>query len=118
MNCCSRSLALASRAAVSFRNWSICTTSLGPQQSLTPGPWPGCPPTLCRRPWPVGRDMGTAAHGVHSWAQGNMQNRPRHTVPHNGTHRNASIYAESHTHTSPTQTPPTARHRCSPWKYS
>lgn len=37
MNCCSRSLALASRAAVSFRNWSICTTSLGREQSLTPG---------------------------------------------------------------------------------
>lgn len=43
MNCCSRSLALASRAAVSFRNWSICTTSLGREQSLTLGPWPDCP---------------------------------------------------------------------------
>lgn len=28
MNCCSRTLALASRAAVSLRNWSIWTTSL------------------------------------------------------------------------------------------
>lgn len=43
MNCCRRSLALASRAAVSFRNWSICTTSLGREQPLTPGPWPDCP---------------------------------------------------------------------------
>ena len=50
MNCCSRSLALASRAAVSFRNWSICTTSLGPEQSLTPVPQSGCPPTLRRSP--------------------------------------------------------------------
>lgn len=56
MNCCSRSLALASRAAVSFRNWSICTTSLGREQSLTPGPWPDCPQTSHRREVASGED--------------------------------------------------------------
>lgn len=106
MNCCSRSLALASRAAVSFRNWSICTTSLGPEQSLTLLPWPSCPATLWRRPWPEGSNMGTAAHWVYSWSRGYMQNRPRHPPSHNGTHRNACTYFKSHK----------TRHLCSPQK--
>lgn len=36
MKCCSRTLALASRAAVSFRNWSICSTSLAEGPAVTP----------------------------------------------------------------------------------
>lgn len=65
MNCCSRSLALASRAAVSFRNWSICTTSLGREQSLTPGLWSDCSQTSHRRKvrqWP--------RMSVCSWSRG------------------------------------------------
>lgn len=61
MNCCSRSLALASRAAVSFRNWSICTTSLGPEQSLTPRPRPGCPPAH-----PLEETLGSRERHGHS----------------------------------------------------
>ena len=80
MNCCSRSLALASRAAVSFRNWSICTTSLGPEQSLTRVPWPGCPPTRWRRPRTAGKDKGMLATVS---ARGHMGTRRAHpgTLP-------------------------------------
>lgn len=66
MNCCSRSLALASRAAVSFRNWSICTTSLGREQSLTPGPRPDCPQISHWRKAASGEKANTVAQGVGS----------------------------------------------------
>lgn len=101
MNCCSRSLALASRAAVSFRNWSICTTSLGPEQSLTPGPRPGCPPTPWRSPRAGGRATAqllplTWVHAVQAQAQGTT---PRHAHKCNHTLRV--------THARPTAPAPT-----------
>lgn len=120
MNCCSRSLALASRAAVSFRNWSICTTSLGPEQSLYPSAlaWlPTHPPeeTLSGRErqghsWPQGPLAVTWVHTEHT----------RNTAPHNTTaHTKMQAHAPRHTRT-PHQPRPkhTTRHRCSPQKYS
>lgn len=96
MNCCSRSLALASRAAVSFRNWSICTTSLGQEQSLTPGPWPDCPQiSHWRRAWPVRRYL--TQRPVHG-PMGNAQ----HMGPQNGTH---TYITQTGRHDSHTQNP-------------
>lgn len=114
MNCCSRSLALASRAAVSFRNWSICTTSLGPEQSLTPVPRPVCPPTLASR----------ERHG-HSCPQcllmghmGTHRTGPG-TLSHTMAHKEMSAYTPSHTFIPHSLSPKhTNGYPCSSWKYS
>lgn len=105
MNCCSRSLALASRAAVSFRNWSICTTSLGPEQSLYPSALAWLPTH------PPEETLSGRERQGHSWPQGPLAVTWVHTehtqehcpTQHHGTHKNASACSESYTHTPPTQ---------------
>lgn len=81
MNCCSRSLALASRAAVSFRNWSICTTSLGREQSLTPGLWSDCLQNSHWRKvrqWPRVSACGPVGNAQHSGPHSDTHTHTQH----------------------------------------
>lgn len=78
MNCCSRSLALASRAAVSFRNWSICTTSLGREQSLTQQ----APGLTALKPL----IRGKPGSGLECLSARGPVDDAQHSGPHNGTH--------------------------------
>lgn len=90
MNCCSRSLALASRAAVSFRNWSICTTSLGREQSLTQQ----APGLTALKPL-IGGKSGSGLECLS--ARGPVDNA-QHSGPHNGAHTHNT---NKQTHKSP-----------------